>query len=255
MSNDNIKKVAITGTKQFTDKVAAALLNDKKNIITYPYVEIKGIDVTKYKGQLNPIEQFQWIMFTSSNGISCFFNLLDMLKIDLKRLENIKFAVVGDSTAKMLLTYGFSADFIPTAFYGEVLGREFAELIVNENKQKEIKVLIPRALKGGNKLTKYLEDAGITYFDLPVYDTVADKIIIDKLIKDLPDIDGIAFASMVGVRFLCEQNNVLKNISCNKEIFCIGKETAKALEGYGLTEYKMAKSQTAKGLAELIKRV
>jgi uroporphyrinogen III methyltransferase/synthase len=254
MSNDNIKKVAITGTKHFTDRVCAALLNDDKNIITYPYVEIKCMDMTKYEGQLNPIEQYQWIMFTSSNGISCFFDALDMLKIDLQRLEKTKFAVVGESTAKALLAYGFSADFLPSAFYGEMLGREFAEFIVNENKQKETKVLIPRAMEGGNKLTKYLEDAGITYFDLPVYDTVADKGIIDKLIKDMPDIDGIAFASAMGVKFLCEQEG-FKNIFPQKEIFCIGKETAKALEGYGLTEYKMAKSQTAKGLAELINKL
>lgn len=251
MSKRNIEKIAITGTEHFTERVKAALAEKKpdmqKQIYTYPYVEIKSRNVQEYSGQLKSIEQYDWIMFTSANGISCFFDALDKLNIDLKRLEGTSFAVVGLSTARVLEGYGFKADFCPSAFYAEVLGREFCDLLIKQKKDKTANVLIPRALQGSDKLTKSLDDADISYVDLPVYDTVAVKEVLDKMIADMPLLDCITFASASGVRFLCEKAK-LSDIS----VLCIGKETAKALESFGVRDYEMSKKATAEGLAELI---
>jgi uroporphyrinogen-III synthase len=136
-----------------------------------------------------------------------------------------------------------------------VLGREFSEYVLGEGLDRDkLNVLIPRALKGDKKLTNILSQAKIKYVDMPLYDTVVEEAVLEKLILELEEFDAVTFASTMGVNLLCEalkKKDGMKSLR-TKKIFCIGNETARALEGFGFFEYKVAKAATAQGLAKLV---
>lgn len=107
-------------------------------------LEDLGADVLSLKvGRIQPviINDFErhicsadWLIFTSKNGVKSFFYNMKHAGMDVRKLADCKFAVVGKHTAEELEKHNIYPDFIPDTAIGESLAREFCKKILQSDK-------------------------------------------------------------------------------------------------------------------------
>lgn len=66
-------------------------------------IEVRPLWNERIAETLRQLGNYQWIVFTSGNGVELFFALLREQSIDLRWLMQVKFAVIGRKTAEILL--------------------------------------------------------------------------------------------------------------------------------------------------------
>lgn len=243
------KKVGITGTKGFTKKLSNQLKEEGAMVENLSFLTVKEYDNNiGLKDARENLDQYSWIVFTSTNGVDIFFYNLKENQIDFRKLSKIKFGVVGEGTKSALLNYGFQADFVPEIYSTHELAKGLTKLI----KEAE-KVLIPRAEKGSEDLTRILSEHSIPFDDVKIYDIEVDKTKRDEVITKLDSLDYITFASASGVDGFFENIN---NFDCfntkTTKIVCIGDITAKRLGEYGYKDCIIAKEYSVSGMVDCI---
>ena len=178
------------------------------------------------------------------NGAEIFINKLKALKIDIRKLVNIKFAVIGMGTASVLEKYGIFAELIPNDFTSEALGKLLVKKVHSDEK-----LLILRAEKGSLLLTEILDKNNIQYDDIKTYGVQLDyKTEANKTI----DTDFIAFASSSGVDAFYEGGFT---ISPKTKIVCIGEITAETLIKHGVSGFNISKTKTVEGITDVILKI
>ena len=92
------------------------------------------------------LSDFDWLILTSTNGVSYFFERLGILGKDARALTGLKIAVVGEKTAASLKQYLLQPDFVPPQFVADSLVAAFPEELAGK------KVLFPRVETGGREI-------------------------------------------------------------------------------------------------------
>jgi uroporphyrinogen III methyltransferase/synthase len=126
---------------------------------------------------IDQLERYGWLVFTSSNGVSSFFERLFGRGLDARRLGPVRIATIGPSTADELQRYGLRADLVATEHRSEGLA---AQLRAGAPGRP---LLLARADRGRDALPQALRDAGIACDELTVYRSV-DETAIDSTISD-----------------------------------------------------------------------
>ena len=230
-----------------------------------------------------------WLVFTSPTGVRVFMDaFLD--RYDVRSLLHTKIAVIGEGSRKALCRYGLRASFMPSVYDGETLGRELAQKIREDIKrhapsdcgseitgeplvdslvdpdvwafpqetmkdrgERPVRILIPRAAKGGRELVEELEKAGdVRIIDLPTYDTVYARSGIVDIRAQIRDgqIDHVIFTSASTVRGFCAVMGEKTDLSGVSAV-CIGRQTAAAAEAAGM-QTKTARTATLEALIEAV---
>ena len=122
------------------------------------------------KKEMQRIETYQWIAFTSQNAIRLFFEQMKQLKIDHRRLANVRFAVVGSGTKEALERMGFLADYMPEKYTTKALAEGLSQQM-----QPTQKLLLARAVKGSSQMLTILEENNIDVTNLAIYDVIGKK--------------------------------------------------------------------------------
>lgn len=234
--------VSVTGTQKLVNKLSQQLYDLGAEINMLDYLQICEYDNnTEFNDSLLNIEKYNMIALTSMNGAEIFLKHLKKLKIDIRKLGNIKFAVIGNGTGAILEKAGIYPDIMPDIYTAEELGRSIAKAV-----SKTDKLLILRAEKGSSDLTDILDNAKIIYDDIKIYDVkINNKIKYNKVINS----DFITFASSSGV------NAFFKNgftLSDSVKIICIGKITAQALIKNGIEKFYTSRIQNVQGITDTI---
>lgn len=145
---------------------------------------------------------------------------------------------------------------MPKEYYGAALGEALAERILEEEKRdtgggqsdlRRQRILIPRAKIGTQEIILPLEKAGISYKDLPIYNT--QDVSYDDLIWYDETVDYVAFTSASTVKGFIKQNPDA-DYSQVKAI-CIGRQTVKEAEKYGMKIF-MAKEPSIDSMVECL---
>ena len=234
---DNIN-IGVTGTQSFTCKLSEKLEFLGANVYPMAFSTVTEIESNEFDNAIMNIKNFTWIAFTSTNAVKIFFNRLKVLGVDIRSLFHIKFAVIGTGTKSALSSFGINADLMPTEYTAAALGESLLSTISLEDR-----ILIPRAAQGSEQLTFKLNSN--QYTEIKIYDITVDSQC------NLPmDLDYITFASASGVANFFD---VLKLKLDSKTIpIAIGSVTANALKTHGVTNYIVANTYTAEGIAEKI---
>jgi uroporphyrinogen III methyltransferase/synthase len=180
-------------------------------------------------------------VLTSINGAEIFIKRLKKLKIDLRKLSNIKFAVIGSGTAEVLEKYGIFADLIPKIYTSRALGKELSKLA-----QKGERVLLLRAEQGSKELSQILDDSAIGYDDIKTYDVQGRARTTENAEIST---DFITFASSSGVNAFFENGYL---VSPKTKIVCIGEITANALQKHGISDFKISKTSNINGITDIL---
>ena len=124
------KKIISTRPISTYDGITSYLIERGAEIINFPMIEISEnplkIDELNI---LNYLNQFNWIIFTSQNGVKFFFQLIEKLKLNQK----IKFAVIGNKTASELQNQGFNPNYISKGNTSELFIQELNDGIIDSN--------------------------------------------------------------------------------------------------------------------------
>lgn len=236
--------VTITGTKKFTIKLSSQLnkLGADVNKLDYLNV-IEYIDNPDFDNALMNIKNYGWIVLTSINGAEILFNRLNKLKIDIRRLSEIKFAVIGSGTANVLEKHGIFADLVPKSYTSKALGKELANMVA-----KSEQVLVLRAEQGSVELSEILDENNISYEDIKTYNVLSGMKTSDS---NEIDTDFITFASSSGVNAFFENGY---RLSPKTKIVCIGEITANALQKHGVNDFRISKTSNIEGITDTILR-
>ncbi len=245
------KSVVVTRPKQQAYEFIVALENVGANVMQFPTIEIhpprsyKAVDKA-----IKNIEIYDWIIFTSVNGVKSFFERLKALNKDLRLLHKAKIAAIGEITAQEIESMGIIVDIVPDDFKAEGLIKIFKK----EN-MADSKVLIARARVARDILPENLKKTGAQVDVVAVYETKKPPKTKTKLINKLLNegkIDLITFTSSSTARNFFELIQDLKQIK-NKPVFAsIGPITAKTVREFGYKVQIMPKSYTVLDLAEEI---
>ncbi len=182
------------------------------------------------------LEQFQWLILTSANGVNYFLERLLAQGKDLRSLSHLKIAVVGRKTAKILKERGLQADFTPPNFVADSLVEHFPQPDL-----KGVSLLLPRVETGGRDvLVAQFKAQGALITEVPAYQSQCTRSLSPQVLEALEaqTLDVITFASSKTVRCFCQilQNtasgtdqNWLQWIT-NARIASIGPQTTATCE-------------------------
>lgn len=239
------KRVLITGSRYLVREMEAALRPYGADTVAVSVIESRALPGEKTRKALEEIQDYQWLVFTSSNGVDLFFELLLREEVDLRRLMHLRFAGIGRKTAAALKRHGFSCDFVPSGFSGADLAREWIPAL-----GKEERVLLMRAKDGSPVLAKKLAEAGVKFNDVPLYETWVDGRRQEELNRALLEADYVAVASSSAVKALCGMMEDKANMRAR--VISIGPSTTKTAEEMGLSVWKTASEYTSEGMVAAI---
>lgn len=242
-------RIGITGTESFAGRLRQELLKlggMTDNVLTLSIKTHRSGEAMNeaYKR----LKSYSWLVFTSANAVREFFTGLFEGGYDLRSLGTIRFAAIGKGTADELLKSGFHADYIPDCYQVKDLAEGLKSLLT-----KEDRLLIPRSAGGSPELNQVLDEAGVFYDDIVLYDVAFKKSEQESMEKVLAPLHYLAFASASGVDafFQGEREKVLPALASLK-VVCIGDITAKALLRYGREADLIAPVYSISGMTEVI---
>ena len=241
------KNILLTATRSLAEKMAKRFKDTGANICEMSLIAIKEIEIEKER-LLSEINDSTHILFTSSNGVDIFFEQIKRYGIDIRSLYNKKICVIGSGSGETLNKYGVNADFIPSKFDS----KSFLDEILPKL-DKDSKVLMLRAKIGSDVLPKGLKSAGISFSDIPVYDTIIDRRKKFELNKDIENFDYVVAASASGAKALVEMIEDKKMLS--GKVVSIGPVTTKALVELGIENIITAKRYDVEGIIDAIKKL
>lgn len=246
------KKIVVTRARKQASVFVDMLSNLGAYCIESPTIEVVGETDTKpLDSAIDDISSYEWIVFTSVNGVEYFFKRLFEKSKDTRALGHLKTATIGPATEKRLLDFGITSDIVPESYR--------AESIIDAFKTQDVvqkRILLPRARDARPILPVELKKMGalvdeiICYTSLPVAESSA--ALIEKLEHN--DVDMITFTSSSTVKnfhkLLPTKNHaaILKNIV----IASIGPVTTETAEKLGFTVHVTADTYTIPGLCDAI---
>ena len=237
------KSVLITGTTSMVDRLSPILKEEGAEAISFSLIRTERMRLPELDVALKEIDKYNWIVFTSANGVECFFEEMQDIRMDVRKLAHIRFAVIGDGTRKALEAHNIFCDFIPTAYSSQ----DMAEAMI-PHIGKDEKVLLLRAEEANRVLPDALEEAGISHKCISLYHTVIDERKADELNRLIKMVDYVTFASSSAVRAFVSMVDNLDEVK--GKYISIGPVTTKTAQENGLTIEKTAVVYTARGMVE-----
>lgn len=199
---------------------------------------------------INRIEEYDWLVFTSTNGVEIFFTRLATLGRDVRALHRARLAAVGPQTARALENRGLMVDVVPAEFRAEGVAEEMRRAGV-----AGARVLLPRAAGAREILPVMLREAEACVEEVASYDTALPRGGGDAVrhLLEAGAVDLVTFTSSSTVRnFLALLGENAVELLRRARIGCIGPITADTARAAGLTVDIQPSAYTVAALAEEI---
>ncbi|NLH15829.1 MAG: uroporphyrinogen-III C-methyltransferase [Phycisphaerae bacterium] len=246
------KRIVITRDRKGNEDFAMGLLDQGAEAVVFDTIRI--VDQTQdanVQPVLSNLSAFDWIFFTSANGVRHVFSALSQMGRDARALAGPKIACIGSESARCLSEYGIRADFVPTKFTGKAMVEELA-------KQESLagkKIVLLRSGIALDDLPRALTQLGSVVTDCPVYTVQSLRNDPTDLLSKLSGnrIDWITFTSSSTVRSFFEQIPLDRVAASKVRIASIGPETTRQLKDLGVRVDLEAERHTIEGLVEALK--
>jgi uroporphyrinogen III methyltransferase/synthase len=248
------KSIVVTRDADSNADLAAKIIAKGGNPIEFATIKIKPLTQTnKFLRTLAKISEYDWLIFTSANGVTLLFDALQKLGKDSRVFASAKIAAIGSETAAKLSEFAIMADFVPNVFTSKELGRQ----LIGFTNLKGKKVLLLRSQLASDELSELLESAGAKVDNVPVYTAVTVKNKCNTLIEKIErgEIDWLTFASSSSVKAFFEQIPAELVNSSNTKIASIGPVTSEQLKTLGLKVDAQATEHTTDGLLAAIEKI
>ncbi|NLI92670.1 MAG: uroporphyrinogen-III C-methyltransferase [Peptococcaceae bacterium] len=223
-------RVVVTRPEKLGSILSEKIRNLGGESIEFPCIKtVPDFEGTLLSKAVKNIRQYNWVVFTSAAGVEAVFEKLYRVGKDIRELFGLKIAVIGSGTEELLKKRGIQVDYIPDTYNAQSLGAGLAALV-----KEDEKVLILRAKEGSQDLNHALEQAGVKYLDVPVYETIynTEGCEFSGAVITGGQFDFALFTSASTVKGFINAMPHLDYTQINA--LCIGEQTAKEARGCGM---------------------
>ncbi len=242
------KGIVITRPERQADDLALLLASQGASPIAFPTISIvPPEDWKELDCALDQLESYQWLIFTSANGVHFFFQRLREKSRDIRDLKGIKICCIGPATARQIENRGIKVDLVPQEFIAEGILKSFASLDLSGKK-----ILIPRAAVARDILPESLKKQGAIVDVATTYQTVNSGRKKEELTKliDAGEVDIITFTSSSTVNNFLEIMGAEYVLPSSIQIACIGPVTADTAKKAGFPIDISQEEYTMEGLVQ-----
>jgi len=226
------KRIVVTRARAQASGMRQKLEAFGAEVLQFPTIRIQPpVSWEEIDAAINRLETYDWLIFSSVNGVAAFFERLFSLGGDARRLGGKSVAAIGPQTAEAVRGFGIIPDLVPKDYKAEGL----LEVFPGGNNRK---ILFPRARVAREILPETLRQRGHQVDVIPVYETVMEDP--DPKIKEelfAGKIDMITFTASSTVHNFVEimgGKESAQGIPASVKVASIGPVTSKTLRDFGL---------------------
>ena len=224
------KRILITRARGQAAEFSRLLKGYGAEVIAFPTIEIAPPeDWGPLDKAIEKLETYDWVIFTSVNGVRSFTQRLREKGVIIAALANKKICAIGPRTQKELEKMGVTVHFRPSEYRAEGV----AEGLRSQGIQGK-KILLPRAREARRVLPEALREAGALVDEVEAYWTVRPvqgKDSLEEIIRK--GIDVVVFTSSSTIRNFMEllsDKTALNGV----KVAVIGPVTGETARNYGL---------------------
>lgn len=251
--------VLITRPRRQAQELAQELERHGARAVLIPTVEIlPPLDWTPADLRLRELGSYDWLIFTSANGVEYFLDRLDRTT-DRAEIDRLLVAAIGPATRRCLESKGISVALQPRVATAIELANELIGYYSSREKLNELKVLLPTTNLARQVLPSRLAGCGVIVDVIEVYRTDRADITgeeLGRLIKS-PRCDDIVFASpsaLHNLESLLGDDDLAKTLS-GIRVLCIGATTAQAAWELGLRVDVVAEDPSVSSIIKALSEV
>ncbi len=213
----------------------ARLLSDRGAHV-YPCPTINVIPPESFADldrHIRSLSGFDWVVFTSANGVGCFFDRLNAQGLDSRALGSCRVAAVGPKTAEKLADFGIRPDLLPTGYHAEGLVDAFGRMEVSG-----MKALCPKGDRARDVVATGLGRMGMEVSAPVSYRTVAPDSLPEEVLDALEErrIHCVTFTSsstVVNLASIVGENRLIHLLQ-GVAVASIGPVTSNSCRDLGL---------------------
>ena len=230
------KKIIVPRARQQAGKLTELLEFYGADVIEIPLIAISPkYDKETIADVFTELSTYQWILFTSANGVQHFFDLFFKAYEDIRSIGLSQIGVVGNATAKAIESLHLKVDLLPESANSDAL----VDALLERESLDNTKILVVTGNKGSPSLVKRLETEGRAIVDrLPLYENKKCSISESPHFESFKAFgaDAILFTSTSTVQNFMDS---IKDLSIDPSILpaygSIGVKTSETLKQMGAT--------------------
>jgi uroporphyrinogen-III synthase len=244
------RRIVVTRTRDQASELATRLAAFGAEVVELPVIRIsREINKQALADVLLEFGGYDWIVFTSANGVHNFFGEFFRIYDDIRSLGLIRIACIGDATAKAVTELRLKVEVRPPKATAEALAGE----LIDTGSIDNAKVLVITGNLNRDVLVTKLEEARAIVDVLQVYKTEPVDLAADPVAADFRSrgADAVLFASSSSAQSFVDQGTALALAPAAKKPLhgSIGPQTSETMKKVGL---KVDFEAATPGLDELV---
>ena len=190
------------------------------------------------------LEEFDWVLFTSANGVHTFLQALHGRGLDVRALGRSRLGAIGSGTAQALAQWHLNPDCVPKESVAEGFLAALEGFPL-----KGRRILLARAQEARERLPEGLRQRGAEVEVVPVYKTVTPNI-LPETVAQARGAEWVLLASSSGARNYARLVGVLPS----QKVLAIGPITAESARALGWVRVDTATDTTMEGMLEALRK-
>jgi len=242
------KRILVTRAQAQAATLSELLIAEGADVVEMPATRVEALDPSDVESAIAGLGGYEWVIFTSQNGVRVFWDALRRKELDARAFANAKVAAVGPATAEALLDRGIAVDVSPERFVAEAL----LDALRERKDVRGCRVLYAAAEGARDVLPEGLSDMGAQVDRISLYRSVADGAGADDVRATLVngEVDLVTFTSASAVRAFVSA--VGDDAGKRAKAASIGPVTSEAIRAAGIDIAVESDVATMSGLVEAI---
>jgi uroporphyrinogen III methyltransferase/synthase len=246
------RRIVVTRSRDQASDLVKALSDLGAECLEFPTIRTAPPDdAAPLDRAIADLPAFDWIVFTSVNGVKCFFEHLFASGKDVRAMSHLRTAAIGPATAERLRSFGLKSDIIPENYR--------AEAIISAFRRENVKgkhILLPRAQAARQILPEELTAMGAKVREVAAYKTESPSadshLWVERLAARPADL--ITFTSSSTVKNFKAMLPASRSdeLTAALPAACIGPVTAETAQKLGFDVRVVADTYTIPGLCEAV---
>ncbi len=246
------KTVIVTRAREQSSGLVNGLRQLGARVLQCPTIRIEDLDDLSALDEAQwKLPSFDWVIFTSVNGVEKFWARLQTSGKDARAFGGAKIAAIGPATQQALAQRGLTADFVPESPISENVAAGLLKQVSSGSR-----VLVVRAAEGREVLEEKLRAAGVEVSVGPCYRTVPDNSNagIARRMLDDGEVDWVTFTSSSTVSnfIVAIGGEIIQRARSSFRVACIGPITAHTAEEQGLQPDVVADGASVESLIKAL---
>lgn len=247
------RRIVVTRARAQAGELSGRLEELGAEVYEFPTIEIgPPRDFGPLDKAIRELESFDWLVFTSVNGVEAFLDRLAYHGRDVRAIPHkARIAAIGPATAGALRDVGLRVDVVPREYRAESLLEEVAGSALAGQR-----VLIPRAKVAREVLPEKLREAGAEVVVPPAYESVPSDEGREALVGmlEVGEVDCVTFTASSTVENFVRALGAdeARRLLAGVKVACIGPITAETAARYGIRVDAEAEEYTILGLVEAV---